>query len=199
MKPSRSIAVTALALAGLAACGHGSAVRSPAPDPLASASASMLLQRGRAFAAAGDTIRAEQYLVAAASKGAADRDVLPALLEVCIRGQRYRAALVHVEAYLVRRPNDRALLQLSAVLYLTTGSPDQARAALERVVRAVPDEPEPRYLLALAHQELGQPRQAAPQLRRYLSLSPSGTRAQEAKAWLRDTQRARHRHPRSGR
>lgn len=196
MNQVRSIAV--FAALGMAACGHGSVARRPAPDPLATASAAMLLERGRAFAAAGDSIRAEQYLVAAASRGASDRDVLPALLAVCIRGQRYGAALRHVERYLARRPNDRALLQLSAVLYLSTGSPERARVALERVVKAAPDEPEPRYLLARAHRELGQPRRAAPQLRRYLSLEPGGSQAREAKAWLR-ARRAARRHKWRGR
>lgn len=195
MKPLCSIAI--LAALGLGACGHGSTRRGAAPDPLASASARLLLRRGRAFARAGDTVRAEQYLVAASTRGAPDRVVLPLLLDTCIRGQRFRAALAHAERFLARRPDDRALRQLSGVLYLAVGAPDQARAAFERVVAAAPDDPEPRYLLALAHQELGQPRRAAPQLRRYLDLTPAGPRADEARGWLdadRDARRRRHRH-----
>jgi predicted Zn-dependent protease len=186
--------IVLLAALAVTACAHGSSERAPARDPLASAPASLLLKRGRAFAAAGDTIRAEQYLLAASSRGAPDDKVVPLLLQVCIRGQRFRAALGHAELYLTRRPDDRALRQLSAVLYLATGSPDKARTALERVVAAAPDEPEPRFLLAMAHRELGQPRRAAPHLRHYLSLDPEGTRADEARTWLRAQRKARRHH-----
>jgi predicted Zn-dependent protease len=195
MKPLCSIAI--LAALALAACGGDSARRAAAPDPLQSASAGMLLRRGRAFARSGDTVRAEQYLVAASRRGAPDRKVLPLLLDTCIRGQRFRAALAHAERFLVRRPDDVRLRQLSGVLYLAVGAPDRARAAFERVVAAAPDDPEPRYLLALAHQELGQPRRAAPEMRRYLDLMPTGPRADDARAFLeedRAARRRRHRH-----
>lgn len=183
MRPLHTIALAAAL--GLAACTHASSPKPASPDPLARASAKMLLERGKAFAAAGDTVRAEQYLVAASGRGAPDREVVPVLLATCIRGQRYRAALGHAERFLARKPRDRRLLHLSAVLYLATGAPDQARATLERLVRVSPDAPEPRFLLAQAHTELGQPRQAAPQLKKYLALDPSGPRAREARDWLK--------------
>ncbi|HWM87276.1 MAG TPA: tetratricopeptide repeat protein [Kofleriaceae bacterium] len=196
MKRLHSIALT-FAL-GLAACGHSQPAKPRSPDPLAGASAKLLLERGRHFAAGGDTIRAEQYFVAASRRGADDAVVVPLLLDTCIRGQRFRAALVHAERFLEHSPRDRALRQMSAVLYLATGQPDKARDALERVVAVAPDEPEPRYLLAVAHTELGQPRRAAPHLRRYLALSPSGERSEEARSWLRAA-RAVRRQKRRGR
>lgn len=183
MRTLHSIVLLAALVAG--ACAHGPETKPAARDPLASAPASLLMKRGRAFAAAGDTIRAEQYLLAASNRGAPDRKVVPLLLQVCIRGQRFRAALGHAEFYLARNPDDRALRQLSAVLYLATGAPDKARTALERVVASAPDEPEPRFLLAMAHRELGQPLRARPHLRRYLSLDPAGSRAHEARSWLK--------------
>lgn len=159
MTPDRSLLVFALAGLGLASlwagtgCGHAPAA--PAnPDPLASAPAALLLKRGRAFAAAGDTIRAEQYLVAASRRGAEDRFVAPLLIGTCIRGQRYRAALAHAERFVRRHPRDIQLRQLSAVLYLATGSPHRAEAALRKVVADHPDEPRPRRLLALAEREV---------------------------------------------
>jgi len=173
------------ALVSAAGCAHGPPARPRASDPLAGASADLLLRRGRAFAAAGDTIRAEQYLVAAENRGARTDEVLPVLLDVCIRGQRYRAALAHAERYLTGRPNDRALLQMSAVLYLATGAPEKARAALERVVASAPNEAETRYLLAVAHRDLGEPDRADSQFRLYLVLAPGGPRAAEASAWLK--------------
>lgn len=151
-------ALVGLGFASLWAGGTGCASRAPAapenPDPLASAPAELLLQRGRAFAAAGDTIRAEQYMVAAMHRGAPDHQVASVLIGTCIRGQRYRAALAHTERFVRRHPRDIQLRQLSAVLYMATGSPHRAEAALRKVVEDHPDEPRPRKLLALAEREV---------------------------------------------
>ena len=110
-------AFAGLGLACLWAGGTGCASRAPAapgnPDPLASAPAALLLERGRAFAAAGDTIRAEQYLVAAMRRGAEDHKVAPVLIGTCIRGQRYRAALAHTERFVRRHP--RVAVTVAAV------------------------------------------------------------------------------------
>ncbi|HTE51994.1 MAG TPA: tetratricopeptide repeat protein [Kofleriaceae bacterium] len=160
MRPTRSLLVSALAALAFATLWAGGSGCSHAPppsgatDPLARAPADLLLRRGRAFAAAGDTIRAEQYLVAASHRGAEDRFVAPILIGTCIRGQRYRAALAHIERFVRRHPRDIQLRQLSAVLYLATGSPDRAQVALRRVIEAAPDEPRPRRLLARAEREM---------------------------------------------
>jgi len=174
----------ALALAGTAACSHSQPARPHSPDPLASAPVSLLLKRGRAFAAAGDTIRAEQYLVAASNRGARYRDVVPLLLQTCIRGQRFRAALAHAEHFLARRPQDDKLRQMTGVLYLATGSPDRAREALETVIEDSPESAEPHYLLAMAHQQMGDQRLAVRELRAFLELEPTGAMARSARAWL---------------
>jgi predicted Zn-dependent protease len=178
------ISIALFAVLGLAACGGSQKAKTRPPDPLAKAPAKLLLERGRAFAAAGDTIRAEQYLVAASRKGAPDRKVVPLLMEVCIRGQRFRTALAHAERFLARDPDDRRLQQLTASLYLATGSPEQARDTLEDLIEEEPDLPEPRYLLAMAHQQLDEPDEAARELRAYLELKPRGRLAREARAWL---------------
>ncbi len=184
MKTLATIAL-AFALGMTAACGGSSTPRPRSPDPLASASGAMLLKRGRAFAQAGDTIRAEQYLVAAMHRGAPARKAMPVLLAACIRGQRFRAALGHAERYLAHRPSDRKLRQLTASLYLATGEPDKAREQLETLIDAAPDSPEPRYLLAMAHQQLGDSDKAAGELRAFIELEPDGAMAREARAWLR--------------
>jgi tetratricopeptide (TPR) repeat protein len=183
MKRLSTIALAA-ALAALSACGHSQPAKPRSPDPLASAPASLLLKRGRAFAAAGDTIRAEQYLLAASHRGARYRDVVPLLLQTCIRGQRFRAALAHAEHYLARRPEDEKLRQMTGVLYLATGAPDRAREALETVIEDSPDAAEPHYLLAMAHQQMGEQRLAVRELRAFLDLEPSGAMARSARAWL---------------
>ena len=182
----RWLATIALVSAlGMTACGGSSTPRPRSPDPLASASGKMLLERGRAFHEAGDTIRAEQYLVAAIHRGAPARKVMPILLATCIRGQRFRAALAHAERYLAHRPDDRKLRQLTASLYLATSQPEKAREALEALVEDDPDRAEPRYLLAMAHQQLGDSDKAADQLRAFVELEPDGAMAREARAWLK--------------
>jgi predicted Zn-dependent protease len=178
------VSIALFAALGLAACGGGQKDVKRPPDPLAKAPAKLLLKRGRAFASAGDTIRAEQYLVAASRRGAPDRKVVPLLMEVCIRGQRFRTALAHAERFLARNPDDRRLQQLTASLYLATGSPEQARDTLENLVESEPDVAEPRYLLAMAHQQLDDTDGAARELRAYLELQPRGRLAREARAWL---------------
>jgi tetratricopeptide (TPR) repeat protein len=183
MKQLSTIALVT-ALAALSACGHSQPAQPRSADPLAAAPVSLLLKRGRAFAAAGDTIRAEQYLVAASNRGARYRDVVPLLLQTCIRGQRFRAALAHAEHYLARRPQDEKLRQMTGVLYLATGAPDRAREALEAVIEDSPDEAEPHYLLAMAHQQMGEHRLAARELRAFLDIEPNGAMARSARSWL---------------
>jgi predicted Zn-dependent protease len=181
---NKLISIALFAALGLTACGHSKPEPKRPADPLKTASAALLLRRGRAFAEAGDTIRAEQYLVAASRRGAKDRDVVPPLMDACIRGQRFRAALGHAERFLGRRPKDHRLRQLAASLYLATGQPDQAVQALEYVVEDEPEEPQPRYLLAMAHQQLDDPDSAVRELRTYLELQPTGPLAREARKWL---------------
>src|SRR4051812_5964912 len=65
-----------------------------------------LVDRGKAFAAVGDTTRAEEYLAAALDQGADPRDVLPLLLQVCVSTGRYRSAIQHAENHLRKHPND---------------------------------------------------------------------------------------------
>jgi predicted Zn-dependent protease len=181
---NKLISIALFAALGLAACGHSKPEPKRPADPLKTASASLLLKRGRAFAADGDTIRAEQYLVAASRRGAKDRDVVPPLMDACIRGQRFRAALAHAERFLARRPQDHRLRQLAASLYMATGQPDQAVQALEYIVEEEPEEPQPRYLLAMAHQQLDDTDSAVRELRTYLELQPTGALAREARKWL---------------
>ena len=74
-----------------------------------------LLDRGKAFAAVGDTTRAEEYLTAALDQGADARQVMPLLLEVCVRTGRYRSAIQHGEDHLRKHPEDRLLYQCTKI------------------------------------------------------------------------------------
>src|SRR5204863_3868549 len=94
--------------------------------------ASVLLERGKAFAAIGDHTRAEEYLAAAIDNGADRREALPLLLDVCIRGGRYRSAIQHAENHLRRHPHDVRTRLMVATLYTALDEPKHARAELER-------------------------------------------------------------------
>src|SRR5690242_11039423 len=64
-----------------------------------------LLERGKAFAAIGDTTRAEEYLAAALDQGADPQKVMPLLLQVCVQTGRYRSAIQHAENHLRKHPD----------------------------------------------------------------------------------------------
>src|SRR5688500_425640 len=69
----------------------------------------LLVDKARAFAAAGDYARAEQYLTLAQEQGAPEAEVLPLLLDVCVRDQRYRVAAQYVEEHLRHHPGAHRL------------------------------------------------------------------------------------------
>jgi tetratricopeptide (TPR) repeat protein len=141
----------------------------------------LLLARAKAFAQIGDYTRAEQYIDAARQNGARDREVLSLLLEVCIKDQRYRAALEHTEDYLRKRPSEYRLRFMLASLHLALGEPEPARRELETVLRFAPTHAEAHYTLAvLLRDALGQPQAADAHFREYLKLSPQGIHMQEA-------------------
>ncbi|HMJ11654.1 MAG TPA: tetratricopeptide repeat protein, partial [Polyangiaceae bacterium] len=108
-----------------------------------------LLARARAFAQIGDFTRAEQYIDAARSSGADADDVLPLLLEVCIKDRRYRSAVQHSEDYLRRRPAAYRVRFMLATLYVGLEEAEAARRELERVLRAEPEHADAHYMLAI--------------------------------------------------
>lgn len=144
-----------------------------------------LLERGRAFAAVGDPTRAEDYLAAALDAGASPKQVMPLLLEVCVRNGRYRSAIQHAENHLRKHPGDVGTRLVLGSLYVAVGEVPEGRAALERVLVAKPDEAQAHYTLAvLARDHDNDPREADKHFREYLRIRPAGEHAEEARASL---------------
>ena len=157
----------------LVGCGHAppqdAEPRLAPADPIEGVEAMVLFERGVALAREGDLIRAEQYMATSISRGAPQEQVLPALLRVCVAGNRYRLALGYADPYLRENPDDWSLRYLVASIHLGMGDIAHARRELEQVIRDVPEEPEPHYLLAIVlRDELGDPTGAENHFRRYI-------------------------------
>lgn len=146
-----------------------------------------LLRAARHFAHQGDSIRAEQYALAAMDAGALRAEVVPLLVTVCVEGSRLRAAVEYAEPYLRSHPEDVPLRFLLATVLVALARHEAARAALEEVVRLRPDHAAAHYVLGslLAH-FLDAPGSAEHHFRRSLRLAPDGEHAAELRAWLRD-------------
>lgn len=144
-----------------------------------------LLARAQAFARIGDYTRAEQYIDAARLSGAEADDVLPLLLEVCIKDRRYRSAVQHTQDYLRKRPSAYRVRFMLATLYVGLAEADSARRELERVLREAPDHAAAHYMLALVlRDDLGHLGEADLHFREYLRLEPRGNHAEEAESAL---------------
>ncbi|MEO0326365.1 MAG: tetratricopeptide repeat protein, partial [Myxococcota bacterium] len=135
--------LASLVLVGASACVRGG---TDAQGPLLEqVQAEDLYRKGQGAARVGDYLRAEQYFAAALDRGYPDRDVVPALLRVCVAADRISAALRYAEPYLDAHPDDWALRMVVATLYQAVGDEDAALSALEQVVLEAPQRPEPRY------------------------------------------------------
>lgn len=144
-----------------------------------------LVDRGRAFAAVGDTTRAEEYLAAALDQGANPKEVLPLLLQVCVQTGRYRSAIQHAENHLRKHPEDVRTRFVLGTIYAAIGETKDAKAALETVVASRPDEPSAHYALAvLARDNENDVVSADRHFREYLRIEPQGSHAEEARASL---------------
>jgi tetratricopeptide (TPR) repeat protein len=144
-----------------------------------------LIEQGRAFAAVGDTTRAEQYFSAAIANGADEAVVVPLIVKVCVSDGRYELAIEHASRYTQKHPNDVRVRYLLGTLYGAIGDSARARGELEFVVNAKPDDPEPHWALAkILHDEGKDPLLADGQFREYLRLAPTGAHADEARASL---------------
>jgi tetratricopeptide (TPR) repeat protein len=163
--------------------------------------AKTLLDRGKAFATVGDHTRAEEYLTAALDAGADPRQVLPLLMDVCVRTGRYRSAIQHAEDHLRKHPRDVQTRVMAGALYAAINEGKQARAQLERAVKEMPPEeggtsPEiergrerlqaqAQYLLAVvARDSENDVVEADRHFREYLRIEPHGSHEEEARAAL---------------
>ncbi|MBX3189254.1 MAG: tetratricopeptide repeat protein [Labilithrix sp.] len=144
-----------------------------------------LVERGRGFAAVGDTTRAEDYFAAALEQGADPNEVLPLLLAVCVQTQRYRSAIQHAENHLRRHPEDIRTRFVLGTLYAALGETKPAREQLEQVVGARPNDSKAHYALAvLARDNENDVVLADRHFREYLRIEPNGAHAEEARASL---------------
>lgn len=163
-------------------CGGARPAGPPPGDALDQIEAAQLFRYGNALAESGDSIRAEQYLSAAMERGYPAAEVIPRLLDVCIRASRLSAALSYAEPYLERHQEEWPLRLLVASLQMSLNQNNTARTNLERVLETVPDEPEPHYLMGVLLRDRFSDTEASNvEFRRYLDLSPRGNHAGEAR------------------
>jgi tetratricopeptide (TPR) repeat protein len=143
------------------------------------------LRKAEAYASIGDLTRAEQYLRLAISGGADEREVMPLLVQVCVRDQRYLDAVQHVEGYLKHHPDDHRLRFVLASLEAAVGNHERAHAEYEKVLTQEANNAEVHYALAVVLRDnLASFAQADQHFREYLRLRPSGDHAEEARAAL---------------
>lgn len=148
-----------------------------------------LFAEGKALAALGDSVRAEQYLAAALAGGGDDKAITPLLVQVCVNDGRLRSAIEYAEPYVRKHPDDVRARYLLGTLYGGIGAFDRARAEYEAVIAAKPDTPEPHWALALLlRDDLNDQPNATIHFREYLRLAPTGAHADEARASIKDPQ-----------
>ncbi|MDF3066779.1 MAG: hypothetical protein K0R38_2380 [Polyangiaceae bacterium] len=165
-------------------CARGPSMEAATPAEQAAENErekSLLMDRARAAYARADYTRAEQYLNLARESGMDQREITPLLIDVCVKDQRYRAALQYSQEHLRRHPRAYRLRFVQATLLAAVGDIARAREELERVLSAKPQHADAHYSLAvLLRDELGNRLEADEHFRDYLRLAPSGVHAEEA-------------------
>ncbi|RYZ05483.1 MAG: tetratricopeptide repeat protein [Myxococcales bacterium] len=165
-------------------CARGAELEAASADPSAAESerlAALFMKRARSAYARADFTRAEQYLSLAKDNGREDTEITPLLIDVCVKDQRYRAALQYSQEHLRRHPRAYRLRFVQASLLMALGEVAQARQELERVLATRPEHADAHYTLAvLLRDDLGNRLEADTHFRDYLRLSPGGVHAEEA-------------------
>ena len=149
------------------------------------------MERGKAFAFVGDYVRAEEYFAQAMEAGADPREVLPLLIDVCVKGGRYRSAIQHGENHLRKHPADARTRLMVGALYAAIDEPDKAKEHLELVVeKPLPGSSpetlhgEAHYLLGVVARDKHDMASADHHFREYLRIEPNGKHVEEAKGSL---------------
>lgn len=106
------------------------------------------LEVGKSFARQGQSVRAEQYYLAALALGADERDVFFLVVDTCIQSGRLGSAMRYVDERLRADPENPEILQLAASLREALGHTRQAWGYVVRLERI--DRPSPQQLLYLA-------------------------------------------------
>jgi len=177
-----------IALVALAACAPSGAERARADYAAVQkeTDAKTLVERGKAFAAVGDPTRAEEYLASGLDAGADPRDVLPLLMDVCVRTGRYRSAIQHGENHLRKHPKDRETRLMVGALYVALNESRNARVQLESATESARPhtQAEAHYLLGVLARDEGDVVGADRHFRAYLGLAPQGAHVEEARGSL---------------
>lgn len=119
---------------GAAGCASSTPQREPESAPsLRLSPGEKLLEAAQSYAAQGQSVRAEQYFLAAVKAGVPESMVFPLLLKSCVESGRLRSALAHVEARLRVQLDEPSLLQLAASLSWALELERSAFAYVERL------------------------------------------------------------------
>ena len=180
MSSRNSLLAVGLAL-WLGACAHNAKQPQTEGGDAQAQQVATWLQHAHQLADAADYTRAEQYLNLAAKHGGDPAQVMPFLIDVCVRDQRYRAALQYAEEHLRRHPRAYRLRYIEATLLRALGDIGKSRQELQRVLDASPDYADAHYSMAvLLRDQLGSYTEADQHFREYLRLAPRGQHAEEA-------------------
>jgi len=176
-----SLRISILLALVLSACAHNAKQPELESHALERQQVATWMIRAHEFADAADYTRAEQYLNLASKHGGDPAQVMPLLIDVCVRDQRYRAALQYAEEHLRRHPREYRLRYIEATLLRALGDVGKSRQELQRVLDASPDYADTHYSMAvLLRDQLGSYQEADRHFREYLRLAPSGQHAEEA-------------------
>jgi tetratricopeptide (TPR) repeat protein len=134
------------------------------------------LQLGEQAEATGDLLRAEQYYLRAEALGQPAEDMLPRLLRVLVKAQRYDEALDRCKRRLMAKPGDRPTRYVEAALYVALERPRDAEKDFDALMREKPDDADAYLGLGRLYQDLGDAR-ARPMFEKYLALAPEGEAA----------------------
>jgi Flp pilus assembly protein TadD len=171
---------------GVGCAGNaGQAIRADAEVVRRESTPNVLLHRGDAFAAVGDSTRAEQYYAAALAAGGDQHSLVRRLVRVCVSGQRYRAALAYADDYLLHHPSDHEVRFARATISVGVGETEQAHADLTELVKVEPNNPAVHFALGvLLRDDLADLPEARVHFARYLALAPNGSNAAEARVFV---------------
>jgi Tfp pilus assembly protein PilF len=178
-------AVSAVLVLAVVGCGGAPAKSTRTPAEERAQSAALLVEQGRAYAEAGDALRAQEYFSAALKSGAEEKQVLPLLLRACVAEKNYRLAIEYAEQALAREPKNARLRLLAGTLHASVGDMVRSRERLERAATELTNEPEVQFTVAVSFRDdAGDIVLADKYFRRYLALAPNGEHADEAKSSL---------------
>jgi tetratricopeptide (TPR) repeat protein len=176
-----------LLLSGLVLLSSGCATAGSTQDPQIAPqqnTGETLLEEGRRYAELGQSVRAEQYYLAARQAGANPDEVFTLLVETCVGSGRLGSALRHVNHQLRLQPEDVRLLQLAASLSEALGHRRATENHIAELAAARDLSPQAELFLAEYYaRDPGNQEEAIARFKNYLQRVPSNGRV----AWAAPT------------